>query len=140
MTAGAGGVLARILAIAIGGAAGSVARYLVSGWVQRSPVLLRFGTFGPALPWGTFLVNLTGCLLMGFLAGLFQERLVVHPDVRALVLIGILGGYTTFSSFAVETLRLVQQGSLPLAAANGVVGPILCLLGVWAGDALSRVL
>jgi CrcB protein len=132
-------LLGRILAIAFGGAIGSIARYLLSGWVQRSPLLLRWGTFGPALPWGTFVVNLTGCLLMGFLAGLFQERFVVHPDVRSMILIGVLGGYTTFSSFALETLRLVQQGSFPLAAANGVAGPILCLLGVWAGDSLSRV-
>jgi fluoride exporter len=132
-------VLGRLLAIALGGAIGSMARYLISGWVQRSPLLLRWGMFGPTLPWGTFVVNLTGCLLMGFLAGLFQERLVVHPELRALVLIGILGGYTTFSSFALETLRLVQQGSFPQAALNGLAGPALCLLGVWAGDALSGV-
>lgn len=130
----------RILAVAFGGALGAVARYLLSGWVQRSPVLLRWGSFGPGLPWGTFIVNLTGCLLMGLLAGLFQERMVVSPELRSFVLIGILGGYTTFSSFALETLRLVQAGSLELAAMNGLAGPALCLFGVWVGDTLSRVL
>lgn len=132
-------MLGRILAVAFGGAIGAVARYLLSGWVQRSPILLRWGMLGPALPWGTFVVNLTGCLLMGLLAGTFQERLVVSPEMRTFVLIGILGGYTTFSSFALETLRLLQEGNLPLAALNGLAGPALCLVGVWAGDALSRV-
>lgn len=133
-------MIGRILAIAFGGAIGAVARYLLSGWVQRSPLLLRWGMLGPAFPWGTFVVNLTGCLLMGLLAGLFQERMVVSPELRSFVLIGILGGYTTFSAFALETLRLVQEGSFPLAAMNGLAGPALCLVGVWAGDALSRVL
>lgn len=133
-------MLGRILAVAVGGSIGAVARYLLSGWVQRSPVLLRLGVLGPALPWGTFVVNLTGCLLMGLLAGTFQERLVVSPEMRSFILIGILGGYTTFSSFALETLRLLQEGNLPLAALNGLAGPALCLAGVWAGDALSKVL
>jgi CrcB protein len=129
-----------VAAAAFGGALGTVARYLVSGWVQRSPVLLRWGTLGPSLPWGTFLVNLTGCLLMGVFAGLFQERMVVSPELRSFLLIGILGGYTTFSSFAFETLRLIQDGSFQLAAMNWLAGPTLCLVGVWAGDLLSRVL
>jgi CrcB protein len=132
-------VLGRILAIAVGGGIGAVARYLLGSWVQRSPVLLRWGSLGPALPWGTFVVNLTGCLLMGFLAGLFDERRVVSPELRSFVLIGILGGYTTFSSFALETLRLVQGGSFALAALNGLGGPACCLVGVWAGDTLSQV-
>ena len=133
-------MLGRILAIACGGAIGAVTRYLLGSWVQRSPVLLRWGSLGPSFPWGTFVVNLTGCLLMGLLAGIFQERRVVSPELRSLLLIGILGGYTTFSSFALETLRLAQEGNFPLAALNGLGSPAFCLLGVWAGDALSRVL
>jgi len=65
---------------------------------------------------------------------------VVQPALRAFVLIGILGGYTTFSTFALETLRLLQEGSFLLAALNGLAGPALCLVGVWIGDTLSRVL
>lgn len=126
-------------AIALGGACGSVARYLVSGWVQRARALSVLGRWGVALPWGTFVVNLTGCFAMGVLAGIFQERLVVSPGTRALVLIGILGGYTTFSSFAVETLRLAQEGSFVPAAANALGSVALCFVGVWAGDLVSRL-
>jgi len=133
------GRLGTLGAIALGGACGSVARYLVSGWVQRARPLSALGGWGPALPWGTFAVNLTGCFAMGILAGLLQERFVVSPGARSLVLIGVLGGYTTFSAFAVETLRLAQEGSYLPAAANALGSVTLCLLGVWAGDLVSRL-
>jgi CrcB protein len=133
------GRLATLGAIAFGGACGSVARYVVSGWVQRARPLAALGSWGPALPWGTFVVNVTGCFVMGILAGLFQERFVVQPEARALVLVGVLGGYTTFSSFALETLRLAQEGSFLPAAANALGSLTLCLAGVWAGDLVSRL-
>jgi CrcB protein len=134
------GRLATLGAIALGGAGGSVARYLVSGWVQRARPLAALGSWGPALPWGTFAVNLTGCFAMGILAGLLQQRFVVSPETRALVLIGVLGGYTTFSSFALETLRLAQDGSFLPAAANAVGSVVLCLAGVWSGDLVARLI
>lgn len=133
------GRLATLGAIGLGGACGSVARYLVSGWVQRARPLAALGSWGPALPWGTFAVNLTGCFVMGLLAGLFQQRFVVLPETRALVLLGVLGGYTTFSSFALETLRLAQEGSFLPAAANALGSVALCLAGAWAGDLVSRL-
>lgn len=132
-------MLGRILAIALGGAGGSVARYLVSGWVQRARPLAALGSWGPALPWGTLFVNLTGCFAMGLLAGMLQQRLVVSQETRALVLIGVLGGYTTFSAFALETLRLAQEGSFLPAAANVVGSVALCLTGVWAGDLAAKL-
>jgi len=134
------GRLATLGAIAFGGAGGSVARYLVSGWVQRARPLASLGSWGPGLPWGTFVVNVTGCFVMGVLAGLFQERMVVAPETRALFLIGVLGGYTTFSSFAVETLRLAQAGSFVPASANALGSVALCLAGVWAGDLVSKLI
>jgi CrcB protein len=120
----------RWLLIALGGAAGSLMRYLVSGWVQRG--------FGPAFPWGTFVVNLTGCFAMGLLAGLFQHRFLAGSEIRLLLLVGLLGGYTTFSTFTLETLRLVQDGSLAAAAMNGMGSPLLALAGTWLGDLLAR--
>jgi CrcB protein len=134
------GRLTTLGAIAAGGAGGAVARYLVSGWVQRARPLAALGRWGPALPWGTFAVNLTGCFAMGLLAGLLQERFVVAPEARALLLIGVLGGYTTFSSFALETLRLAQDGSFLPAAANVLGSVVLCLAGVWAGDLAARLI
>lgn len=125
------------LAIAAGGAMGAVLRYGVGGWVQDTRLAEPGRWFGAALPWGTLVVNLSGCLLIGLLAGLMQRRLLVHPDLRALVLIGLLGGYTTFSTFALETLRLVQEGSLGAALANGLGSPLLGLVGVWLGDMLA---
>ena len=130
----------RILAIALGGALGAVLRFQVAGWVERSRLLASGRFFGGVFPWGTLLVNLSGCLLIGFLAGLLQQRLLAPPDLRAFVLVGCLGGYTTFSTFALETLRLIHSGSWELALVNGLGSPILGLVGVWIGAALVRAL
>jgi CrcB protein len=126
------GAITKILLVATGGAAGSVLRYAVSDWVQR--------VFGSGLPWGTFVVNLSGCFLMGLLAGAFQQRFLVSPEVRVLLLVGVLGGYTTFSAFALETLRLAQGGAFVAAGVNALGSPLLALGGAWAGDQLSRLI
>jgi CrcB protein len=126
------GALAKTLLVAVGGAAGSVLRYAASDWVQRG--------LGAVLPWGTFVVNLSGCFVMGLLAGAFQQRFLVSPEVRVLVLVGVLGGYTTFSAFALETLRLAQGGDFAAAGLNALGSPLLALAGVWAGDQLSRLI
>ncbi|MCK6463972.1 MAG: fluoride efflux transporter CrcB [Phycisphaerae bacterium] len=120
--------LSRILAVAVGGAAGSALRYLFSGWVQGRAI---------GFPWGTLAVNVSGCLLIGFLATRFDAA-AVDPRLRAAVLIGVLGGYTTFSSFSWETLKLVQSGQFARAMGN-VLGSVgLCMIAVYAGCWLAR--
>jgi CrcB protein len=99
-----------ILLIAIGGAVGSVCRYLLS-----SAVLRMLGTLFPA---GTFVVNVVGCLVFGAIAGLTQERISISPEVRALLLAGVLGGFTTFSSYMNESFVLVREGQLLWAGLN----------------------
>jgi CrcB protein len=116
-----------VLWVALGGALGSVARYgcasLAARWI------------GPTLPWGTLFVNVTGSLAIGFLATLMAPdgRLLASPDTRAFVLIGILGGFTTFSSFSLETLKLARDGEWLWASANVVGSVVLCLAAVWLG-------
>jgi CrcB protein len=129
----------RLLAtIALGGALGSVARWLLAGWAQR-----RADATGGALalfPAGTLAVNLAGCFAIGLLATLFQERLAASSELRTFVLVGLLGGFTTFSAFGYETLALVRGGNLALAAANAGASVGLGLAGVALGVALARVL
>ena len=101
-------MLIRLCVIGTGGAIGSVLRYLVSGWVQD-----RSGSI--AFPYGTTAVNLSGCFVMGFLAWLVEARSLFSPETRAFLLIGLLGGFTTFSTFGNETLNLVRNGRVELA-------------------------
>ena len=113
--------------IAIGGAIGTIARY----WLN----LLVTSRFGEALPWGTILINITGSFAIGLFAVLTEPggRLAVPPDVRAFVLVGICGGYTTFSSFSLQTLTLFEAGEPARAAANVIGSVVLCLIAVWLG-------
>lgn len=116
--------------IAIGGAIGASARYLVGGIVHRFAP--------PFFPWGTFTVNLVGCLVFGVVAGLAEHRFVVGPVGRAFVMIGILGGFTTFSSFTFETFELLRDGQVGRAAFNVAGQVVLGLVGLWAGFVLTR--
>lgn len=123
------------IAVAGGGALGAWLRYLVTVWTQNlpwpEPFAMRF-------PVGTFLVNVTGCLIVGLLAGLFYDRLGSASTLRAFLLIGVLGGYTTFSTFALESVRLLQAGDWSLAALNVIGSPALGLLGAWLGLQLAQ--
>lgn len=122
--------MTRILLIGIGGFSGSVARYLLSGAVQT---LMRNEVF----PYGTLLVNVLGCLLVGALSHLAESRGAFTADTRAFLVIGCLGGFTTFSAFSNETMNLVRDGERWLASAN-VLAQIACGLGaVWAGRATA---
>ena len=123
------------LAVAGGGALGAWLRYQVSGWVHRS---VWSGGLSDRFPLGTFVVNLSGCFLLGLLAGLFYERSSVTPGLRAFLLIGVLGGYTTFSTFAMESLDLLRYGSWGLALTNVVASPTLGLLGAYLGSTAAR--
>lgn len=113
--------------VAVGSAVGGVARYAVSGIVARR--------FGETFPFGTLVVNITGCVLIGLFAALTQAPGALAGDqlTRLFVLTGICGGYTTFSSFSLQTLNLARDGEWLQAAANIVASTGLCLVGVWLG-------
>ena len=113
--------------IAIGSALGGMGRYFVSGVVTT----LTGGTF----PYGTMLVNISGCLVIGFFATLTgpDGRWLLGTPARQFVMIGLCGGYTTFSSFSLETLYLARAGEWMSATANAAGSVILCILSVWIG-------
>jgi CrcB protein len=117
--------------VLLGGALGTGARYWLSGVVAR--------LFGETFPWGTLLVNVSGSLIIGFFATLTgpDGRMFVGTNARQFVMIGLCGGYTTFSSFSLQTLNLMQDGEWLGAGANIVLSVVLCLLAVWAGHVLA---
>ena len=119
------------LLIAAGGALGSVARFWVSGFVAQ-----RAGEFFPV---GTLVVNISGSFVIGFFATLTdpEGRFLVHPGVRQFVMLGICGGYTTFSSFSLQTLNLARDGEWFAAGANAVLSLVACLVAVWLGHLLA---
>lgn len=119
-----------ILAIGVGGALGALARYALGGAVHR--VLPGF------FPYGTFVVNLLGCLLFGLVIGLAESRFVVGPATRAFLLVGVLGGFTTFSSYTFESFELLRSGQFGAASANVVGQVALGLLALWAGFGVGR--
>jgi fluoride exporter len=119
--------------IALGGALGSMARFATAEWVQ-----LRWHS---VFPWGTLLVNVVGCLAIGVLAALSESgRWHVPLVMRQFLMIGMLGGYTTFSSFSLQTLMLARNGALLSAGLNTLVSVTLCLLAAWCGFALVMAL
>jgi CrcB protein len=120
-----------ILIIGMGGFIGAVLRYAVSGYVQTiNPKTL--------LPVGTLAVNLIGCFLIGFLATLAETRGALTPDARLFWLIGVLGAFTTFSTFGYETLALLRDGQNLLTLLNVGLQVMVGLFAVWAGSALVR--
>lgn len=122
----------QVLAIAVGGAAGSVLRY----WLSTSV----YAVAGRAFPYGTLAVNVLGCFAMGLLFVVFMERLADSAVWRAGVLIGLLGGFTTFSAFSIETFNLVEQGESLKALANALLSVVLCIGATWLGVVLGRQL
>jgi CrcB protein len=122
-----------VLLVGIGGFIGSVSRYLVGGWVHNATNIAWF-------PVGTFTVNMCGCFLIGFLGGVSESLQVFTPETRLLVFIGVLGGFTTFSSFGYETFTLIRDGEVLAAAANAGLQVMLGLGFVWLGDITSRIL
>lgn len=124
--------LLQLSAIAAGGALGAVSRFGVSTGVYR--------LLGRDFPWGTLVVNLAGSLLMGALFVLFIERSAVAAEWRSAVLIGFLGAFTTFSTFSLETLALVEQGEMTRALLNIGASVLLCLGACWLGMVGARAL
>ena len=118
--------------IALAGLAGTLLRYWLSGLVARQQ--------DESFPWGTMVVNLVGCFLAGAVFYLAEERLLLSPNVRAIILIGLLGGLTTFSSYGLQTFTLLRDGQFGLATINVAVSNVLGLLMVWIGYVVFKVL
>ena len=119
-----------LLLVGFGGAAGSICRYLLGGWV--------YAAMGkPEFPFGTFAVNMIGCLLIGFLNQYAEGRQLIAAQFRLLMVVGFLGGFTTFSSFGYETVDLIREGEPAYAAINAVAQVLIgiggCALGIWIG-------
>ncbi len=121
----------KLLIIALGGAIGSVARYLASGFTYRFA--------GSIFPWGTMAVNLSGSFAIGFLWEIF-DRSAASPNARLLVFVGFLGGFTTFSSYSLETFNLMRDGEYRLALYNVAVSNLLGVALVFAGFVVARYL
>jgi CrcB protein len=121
-----------VLAVAAGGAVGAVMRFGVASSVTN--------WLGRGFPYGTLTVNVLGSLIMGLLYVLMLERLSVGPEWRAALQIGLLGAFTTFSSFSIETLVLIESGEVFRAVLNIVLSVSICLVAVWLGVTLGRQL
>jgi fluoride exporter len=124
------GRVSRFLWICLGGAAGTGARYLLSGWAA--------GAFGASFPYGTFAVNVIGSFLAGFLMQVGLATPLLSPTLRLALTTGVMGGFTTYSTFNYETIRYVQDGSWELAAANVSLTVATCLVAGFAGIAAGR--
>ena len=116
----------------LGGGVGAAARYFIGGMVHRFTA--------PDFPYGTLVVNVVGCLAIGFLMTFFEERFIVNPYLRVFLTIGLLGGFTTFSSFSFETMALLRDGSYMLGIINVVVTVVVCLLATWIGLIIGKLL
>ena len=119
-----------VLWISLGAIAGANARYFLSRWAAKG--------LSPAFPYGTLIINVTGSMLLGFFLIWTSERVLADPRWRLLIAIGFCGAYTTFSSYAFETMYYFEQGHWLLFAANILANNILCLAAVLAGAALAR--
>jgi fluoride exporter len=117
--------------VAIGGALGTTARYWLSGVVARS--------VGETFPWGTLVINVTGSFVIGFFGALTgpDGRLFVGSTARQFVMVGMCGGYTTFSSFSLQTLNLMNDGEWLQAGVNIGLSVLLCMIAVWTGVVLG---
>lgn len=118
--------------IAAGGAVGALLRFWSSNWV--------YALLGRTFPYGTLVVNVVGSLAMGFCYVWLVERSTLGPEWRALVMVGFLGAFTTFSTFSIETINLLEGGALVKALINMVLSVVLCVAAAWLGLAAGRQL
>jgi CrcB protein len=125
-------MMRQLLAVAAGGAAGAVMRWLMASGIQRMA--------GGAFPWGTFVVNALGSFLLGFLFVWLIERSSSSELLRLALTVGFLGAFTTFSTYSLESIRLLQEGAFTMAFGNIVGQVVLCLVLTWLGVQLARAL
>jgi CrcB protein len=119
-----------VLLVGAGGFIGSAARYAAGGMVHRFT--------GFTFPWGTVAVNIFGCFLIGLIAALSESRQMLTPEIRLLVMVGVLGGFTTFSTFGFETFQLLRDGELLRAIFYAGIQLLAGLIMVWIGYTIAR--
>lgn len=122
--------IAKIFAVGMGGFLGAVGRYWISGLAQK---------FSDRFPLGTLSVNVLGSFILGLLATLFLEKMIVNQEVRLFVLVGLLGAFTTYSTFSLETLNLMRSGEWMFAGFNILANVVGTLLAVWAGVGIAKL-
>lgn len=122
----------KVWLVGIGGFIGSISRYLLGGYLNRF-------SQNSSLPYETLVINVVGCFLLGILAGLAEFRGVFSPEIRVFFFIGILGGFTTFSTFSFETIQLIRDNQIGWAMINIMLQVFLGLAGTWTGLSLSRM-
>src|SRR5215213_5767479 len=122
----------KIIFIALAGLAGTVLRYWLAGLVARQ--------YGETFPWGTLVVNLIGSFLAGAIYHLAEERFLISPTLRTIIFVGLLGGFTTFSSYGLQTFMMLRDGEIGLATLNVAVSNVLGLLMVWTGYVAFKAL
>ncbi|MRR05864.1 MAG: fluoride efflux transporter CrcB [Deltaproteobacteria bacterium] len=120
------------LAVAACGALGCLSRYFLSGWV--------YALLGRNFPYGTFVVNIAGAFIIGFLMEFGLRSVLLPPTLRIGLTVGFLGGLTTFSTFSYETFRLLEEGNFVTASANVLLSVLVCLLFTWVGISAARYL
>jgi CrcB protein len=122
----------QILLVGAGGFVGSALRYTISGLAHRA---VPFSGF----PYGTLVVNLVGCLAVGLLAGLAESRQLIGPELRIFLFLGLLGGFTTFSTFAYEGVELFRAGEFAKVLVSVMIHVLVGFLAVWFGHAITSV-
>ncbi|MDO8519887.1 MAG: fluoride efflux transporter CrcB [Deltaproteobacteria bacterium] len=124
--------MAHAIILGLAGAAGTLSRYFLGGWVHQ--------ILGHGFPHGTLAVNVLGCIAIGFLGTLAEERSLFNPQLRTILILGFLGAFTTFSSFAYETWILMKSGTWLLAGTNVALSLIACFAGLFIGIFLARII
>jgi CrcB protein len=121
-----------LIFIALGGAGGAVTRYLMSNLIHAS-MTSKF-------PYATLIVNLVGSFLIGIIYVLIVEKAVLHPDWRSVLIVGFLGAFTTFSTFSLETINLLENGQIGAALVYIVFSVLVCIFAAWMGISLTRII